>query len=366
MSQQRLKHNYGRAFAIALILLLSLGFVLMATSAQRQRFLVEPVTESAGKSLVPMIKVTAIKNNEVYDTVDTENLRYEIQVRGQCPERYRLDQGQFVLDNGRTLVKEPLEVNGDHRSIGTDHGKGWEFFNVNVPFLPAKTAFNPAQTCNQELNRRQGLGQSHAQLLSDGFNIDIPEAYIGKFSVYCKLWDGGLRDSSLNEASVNMPVTIRCMPTGFKPSRTRVEPQRTAVPEPPLESVSVVADPPETQGRQCPVSVTFRGKIVANEKSPYATLNTKYRFVGNNNFTTDWIPVSLTRGETKSVIWRRSIEAPGNDHAGALKTPGGRVTIPVYRGWVLLEVMRPTGTKQSERAAFSVDCNVQPRIRTRQ
>ena len=358
-------HPHRPAFVMAFVLTSSLVCLLVVASGQRQRFLVEPVLESAGKSTVPIIKVTAVNNKEVYDSVESTNLKYEIQVRGQCPERYRLDHGEFALDNGRKSVQEPLEVNSEHRSIGTDHGKGWEFFNVSMSLLPPKTAFNPPETCNQELRRRQGLGQSHAQLLSDGFDIDIAEAYIGKFSVYCKLWDGGLRDSSLNQASVLMPVTIRCMPTGFRPSRSKVEPQRTAVPEPPLESVSVVADPSETQGRQCPVSVTFRGKITANEKSPYATFNTKYRFVGDNNFRTDWIPIELGRGETKSIIWRRSIDAPENNRTGSFKTPGGQTKIPIYRGWVLLEVMRPTGTKQSERSDFSVDCNVQSRIRAR-
>jgi hypothetical protein len=365
MRPQILNYTHLRAFVIAFVLTSSLVCLLVVASGQRQRFLVQPVTENSGKSVVPVIRVTAVKDNEDYDTVERADLRYEIQVRGQCPERYRLDKGEFLLDNGRTSVRKNLEVNGEHRSIGTDHGKGWEFFNVNMSYLPPKTAFNPAERCNQELRRRQGLGQSHAQLLSDGFDIDIAEAYIGKFSVYCKLWDGGLRDSSFNEASVLMPVTIRCMPTGYKPQRTNVEPQRTALPEPPLESVSVVADPSETQGRQCPVSVTFRGKIVANEKSPYTTFNTKYRFVGDNNFKTDWIPVSLGRGETKSVIWRRSIDAPANDRTGSFKTPGGQTKIPVFRGYVLLEVMRATGIKPSERADFSVDCNVQPKIRAR-
>jgi len=46
-----------------------------------------------------------------------------------------------------------------------------------------------------------------------------------------------------------------------------------------------------------------------------------------------------------------------------LKTPGGTVKIPVYRGWMALEVMLPDGVKRSERTDFTVDCNVQPKIR---
>jgi hypothetical protein len=158
---------------------------------------------------------------------------------------------------------------------------------------------------------------------------------------------------------------IRCLPTDFKPSRTRVEPKRTAVPDPPIAALSVLADPAETQGRQCPVNVTFRGTIKAGENSAYTIFKTKYRFVGENNFKTDWMPVSVGQGESKSVIWRRYIEAPENDPTGALKTPGGRVKIPVYHGWMSIEVMLPNGTKRSERTPFSVDCNVQGKIRTR-
>jgi hypothetical protein len=117
-----------------------------------------------------------------------------------------------------------------------------------------------------------------------------------------------------------------------------VEPKRTPVPDPPIESISVLADPSETQGRQCPVNVTFRGKITAGDNSAYTTFNTEYRFVGENNFKSDWIRVSLARGASKTVIWRRFIEAPENDRAGAFKTPGGKVKIPVYRGWMSVEV----------------------------
>jgi hypothetical protein len=140
-----------------------------------------------------------------------------------------------------------------------------------------------------------------------------------------------------------------------------VEPQRTAVPDPPIESVSVSVDPVRQQG--CPVDVTFRGRITAPQQSEYSIFKTKYRFLGENNFRSDWIPVSVARGETKTVIWRRFIEAP--ETTGSFKTPGGRAKIPLYRGWMAIEVMLPTGSKRSERNDFTVDCNVQNRIRAR-
>ena len=219
--------------------------------------------------------------------------------------------------------------------------------------------------CNQELSRRTALGESRAELLRKGFDVDVPGAYKASLNVICHKWKPLFYEDPEYSAEARLPVTIHCMPSDYKPPRTKVEPQRTAVPDPPIESVSVLADPAETQGKQCPVNVTFRGKITADANSEYTTFNTKYRFVGANNFKSDWIPVSVSRGESKTVIWRRFIEAPQNDRSGSLKTPGGRVKIPVYRGWMMIEVMLPNGAKRSERADFSVDCNVQPRIGAR-
>ena len=219
--------------------------------------------------------------------------------------------------------------------------------------------------CNTELKRAANLA-ARAKLLHDGFDIDFARAYKAELSVQChKETIGYHEDPNPYGGQTYLPAVVRCMATGFKPTRMPVDPKRTPVPDPPIESVAVSADPAETQGRQCPVNVTFRGKITASQNSSYTTFNTKYRFVGEDNFKSDWLPVSLGRGESKTVIWRRFIQAPANDRAGALKTPGGRVKIPVYRGWMSVEVMLPNGTKQSERAEFSVDCNVQPVIKAR-
>ena len=73
--------------------------------------------------------------------------------------------------------------------------------------------------------------------------------------------------------------------------------------------------------------------------------------------------MSVARGETKSVMWRRYIEAP--ETTGSFKMPGGRAKIPLFIGWMAIEVMLPTGVKRSERTDFTVDCNVQNRIRAR-
>jgi hypothetical protein len=106
------------------------------------------------------------------------------------------------------------------------------------------------------------------------------------------------------------------------------------------------------------VYVNFRGKITGGANSTYDTFNTKYRFVGDHNYQTDWTFVSIKRGETRTVNGRRFIQAP-QQSPGAFKTPGGTAKIPIFRGWMMLEVLLPDSTISSERVNFSVDCNLE-------
>ena len=101
-------------------------------------------------------------------------------------------------------------------------------------------------------------------------------------------------------------------------------------------------------------------KQAGNEE---ARTNTEYRFKGDHNYTTDWVRVSVLKGETRTVNGRRFIQS--SDTPRGLKTPGGKENIPIFHGWMLLEVKLQDGTKRSEKTDFTVDCNVQPRIRTR-
>ena len=126
------------------------------------------------------------------------------------------------------------------------------------------------------------------------------------------------------------------------------------------ESVSVTASPANTSGQGCPVYVNFKGKIAANPESKFTTFNTKYRFIGDNGYQTDWIFVSVARAAPRTVNGRRYIQAPANNPGGTILAPGEKPRIPLYRGWMELEVQLPNGSKQSERANFSVDCNVTP------
>ena len=365
MKRQNVKLHRARFWVIA-TMLFALASIAMVVTAQQ--FDLQPGAAITQIKPGPVIRVNAVRDPAVYDTIDgsdqAKDLVFQVKLRGSCPENYRLAGVTAAIVNERLKQGRNTKIgfNPDHRSIGPEHGAQWDFTVLSFPFLQPRTS--PVMTCNDELSRRTALGESRAELLRKGFDVDVPDAYKASLRVTCHKWKPGFYEDPDYSADSRLPVTIRCMATGYKPPRTKVEPQRTAVPDPPIESVSVLADPAETQGKECPVNVTFRGKITADPNSEYMTFNTKYRFVGENNFKSDWIPVSVRRGESKTVIWRRFIEAPANDRSGALKTPGGRVKIPVYRGWMFIEVMLPNGTKRSERTEFSVDCNVQPRIRT--
>jgi hypothetical protein len=331
-----------------------------------QQFDMQPGAEITQINPAPVIRVRAIRDAGVYDTIDAsdsaKDLVFHVKIRGSCPEKHRLGGLTASINNPKLKQRREVKLgfNPDHRSIGPDHGAGWDFTLLNFPFLQPET---PAATsCNQELDRRVSMGESKAEVLRKGFEINVPGAYRASLDVTCHKHTVGFYEDPDYVAETRLPLTIRCMPSDYKPPRTQIEKQQlTAGATPPIASVSVSIDPIRQQG--CPVDVTFRGRITAPQQTEYSVFKTKYRFLGENNFKSDWIPVSVARGETKTVIWRRFIDAP--ETMGSFKTPGSRTKIPLYRGWMALEVMLPTGTKRSERTDFTIDCNVQNKIRAR-
>jgi hypothetical protein len=330
-----------------------------------QQFDMQPGAGITQINPAPVIRVHADRDTGLYDTIDAsdaaKDLVFHVKIRGSCPETYRLAGVVASINNSKLRQRREVKLgfNPEHRSIGPDHGAGWDFTLLNFPFLQPE--ISPATSCNQELERRVSRGESKTELLRNGFEVNVPAAYRAYLDVTCHKQKVGFYEDPNYIAETRLPLTIRCMPSDYKPPRTRVEPQRTAVPDPPIEALSVSVDPIRQQG--CPVDVTFRGRITAPEQSEYSIFKTKYRFLGENNFRSDWISVSVGRGETKTVIWRRLIDAP--ETTGSFKTPGGRAKIPLYRGWMTIEVMLPNGTKRSERTDFTVDCNAQNRIRAR-
>ena len=351
---------------------LLLTAVLCGTPAQAQGFIVGLGMHREGTNdpKPPVFRVTAMNNKKVYDTVEDtyKGIRYKIKVKGQCPEKHHLSTSNIRLYNGDGSWEVNFPVNQDNRSIGGNHGQDWNQYNFDWPFLMPKVS--PVKTCNNEVKRREANGQSLGAILQKGFTVEVDDAYTVTISIGCeKNVHLGFYEMPEERASATLPAMVECRPTGYVPTQgapsrpgQHHEPSapRMPVPEPPLSSVSVVANPPQTKGEGCPVYVNFKGKIEANPESKYTTFNTKYRFIGDHGYQTDWTFVAVSRDEPRTVNGRRFIQAPTNNPKGSILAPGGTPRIPLFRGWMELEVQLPNGSKRSERANFTVDCNVTP------
>jgi hypothetical protein len=359
-----MKYKHLRAVVIALCLAFSV-FSLVAGSAV-EGFEMKLEYTPNGSYELPVVLVKATKSKNLYDSMEPmePNLEYKVSVRGQCAEKWRLTDGDLVIraNDRKPRIDDPrvdYPVDSSHRSIGDDHGQGWETFPFSFPFMAPKGQ-SPVDLCNAELDKA-GSESARKQLLAEGINLSLGKAYYAELEIGCDDKDkkvGFDKPPAFFTASTYLPLKVRCAPVVF----TKSPPPRTGRPvDPPIESVAVVADPPETVGRKCPVYVNFRGKITAGGNSAFATYNTKYRFIGDHNYTSEWLPVSIVRGEPRTVHGRRFIQEP--DIAPGFKTPGARDKIPTFHGWMALEVMLENLTKRSQRADFSVDCNPQPRIR---
>jgi hypothetical protein len=367
MSQQTVKYKHIRTVVIALCFAFSAFCLVAGAAVEGFEMQLEVTPNGIGSYELPVVYVKATKSRDLYDSVEPKepNLKYLVRVRGQCAEKWRLGGGTlWVRGNDKKVRKDDAVVNyptdSSHRSIGPDHGQGWEIFPFSIPFMSPKGQ-SPVDLCNAELDKA-GNESARKRLLAEGSNLFLAKAYYTELEVSC---DDEPKKVGFDDpprffsASTYLPLKVRCYPVVM----TKGPPPRTGQQlDPPIESVALVADPPETVGRKCPVYVNFRGKITAGGRSPFATYNTKFRFVGDHDYISDWLPVSIVRGEPRTVNGRRFIQE--SDTPRGFKTPGGRENIPIFHGWMALEVMLENGTKRSQRTDFSVDCNPQPRIRT--
>ena len=351
-------------------LLLSLVFSAAATVPQLigAKFEIRHGTPRPGMDdpPVPVLRVTAKSNKQIYDTVEAVDggLRFVVRVRGQCGSKGskdHLEKGEVALQGGtKTTARERFPVDKSHRSIGADHGQGWNYYTVTFPYITPRKS--PVEVCNRELDRREGIGENRVGLLQKGFDAELPTGYVAELIVTCMEDQGlGFTDTPWEvKSSSSLPVAVRCTPTGYVP--TGGAPPRPGVKmDPFITSVNVTAEPTEIKGRTCPVQVSFRGRITAGENRPgNETFKIKYRFTGDKNFATDFYEETLRKGETKPVFWKRRIEAPAVGGRDQIAAPGVRPRIPIYQGWTKLEVVYPDGMKSSEKASFTVDCNPVP------
>src|SRR5262249_27100768 len=355
MSPRIMKSNRVRLVLIA-ISTLSVFSLLIAASVQRPGFYLEYGAIKAGTFETPIIYVKANKTKDRYDQIDLREdgkLSYAVKVSGRCPENWRLGSGRLDVRGQNKSQPVDYPVNSNHRTIGQDHGAEWEVFAFHIPFLYPRDG-SPIDLCNAELNRSNEADRK--RMLGDGFNFVLDNAYRASLSIFCednkKVGFG--EPPKLFNVETNLPLKIRCLPVVTTKGAPPREGKHLDI-DPPITSVEVVPDPVATQGRKCPVYVNFRGKITAGEKSQYTTCNTKYRFLGDHDYSTDWVPVSITRGQPRTVNGRRFIQS--SDTPRGFKNPGGKQNVPIFHGWMLLEVMLPDGSIRSEKAIFSVDCN---------
>ncbi|HEY7785160.1 MAG TPA: hypothetical protein VIB00_10560 [Pyrinomonadaceae bacterium] len=320
------------------------------------------------------ISVISTGDKTGYDTVIESALSYKVAISGRCPEKWKLKSAKIRKADG---TAEFLPVDTDNRSISPDHGATSRFISIisnykkpdldsyNQFFAKQKPVSYLTNACENELNRLVKEGKSRTRLLQDGFDMTIFKAYDAELEVWCKD-DHIIKDPDRKyTAHTDVHAVVRCEGTGYQPPRRTTPPgahppkppQRTPPPPPPLTAVSVEANQDLTKGKSCPVYVTFSGKISANPDSQFATFNTRYRFIGENNYQSPWVNVSIKRGETRTVVGRRFIQTPKNNPGGTIASPGGKPKIPLHNGWMMLEVDLPIASKKSGKANFSVDCN---------
>ena len=379
MSLPTVKRKIISCQTLVMMFVLLLAAVLFATPAQGQSFQVELglYREGSNDPKPRVLRVKALKDKKVYDTVEDtyKGISYKIRVKGRCPDKYHLSDSTISLHNNKEGGKSVIfPVNENNRSIGGNQGQDWNHYQLDFPFLLPKKS--PVETCNAEVKRRVNAGQSLGAILQHGFTVWVDNAYDVNLSIGCeKNVHMPFYEIPHYYASGTLPIAVECRATGYVPpdpnapqprteTKTKPAPGRPGKPlpppVPPLTSVLVAATPAETTGRGCPLYVNFKGKIVANPDSQYTTLNTQYRFIGDHGYQTDWTFVAVSRAEPRIVNGRRFIQAPANNPGGTILAPGEKPKIPLYQGWMELEVKLPNGSKRSERATFSVDCNVAP------
>src|SRR4030095_2538173 len=144
------------------------ALISIAMAVTAQQFDLQPGAAITEIKPGPVIKVKAVRDAAVYDTIDpadaAKDLIFNVKLRGSCAENYRLSAVTASINNERLKQRREVKIgfNPDHRSIGPEHGAKWDFTVLSFPFLEPPTS--PASTCNDELARRSARGASRAEL----------------------------------------------------------------------------------------------------------------------------------------------------------------------------------------------------------
>jgi hypothetical protein len=358
------------SFVLGLGCCVSLLSLTLSTSSQVAfKFEIrQPSVTPKEQYLAPTLKVTAKKDKQVYDTIEPleGGLQFPIKVRGSCGaegSKNHLQSASVTLVSGTKRAEDSLPIDKSHRTIGADHGVGWNNYMVVFPYMHPQV--DPIRECNSRLGT-----QTRVQRLQQGFDVTVGGAYEAELAVTCMIDElAPFKDvPRVIKDRSSFGVFVRCMPTGYVPT-TGAPPRHGVHYDALIESVTLNAEPAELKGHACPVYVGFRGEIRAGENRPNDDPFTiKYRFVGDRSFSTPFYEVTMRKGESKPVFWKRRIEAlsPTSAGRGNIAAPGVAPKIPIYQGYTTLEVVypetpeKPISGKSSQKATFTVDCNPVP------
>jgi len=189
-TKKRISSRYTVGLAL-FGLLMSLAFSAAATVTQLPgaKFEIRHSDPRPGTDdpPVPILRVTAKNNKQIYDTIETLDggLRFVVRVRGQCGSqgsKNHLEKGEVALQGGtKSTGRERFSVDKSHRSIGADHGQGWNYYTVTFPYITPRKS--PAEVCNRDLDRREASGENRVGLLQKELAPDLRTGYVAKWTV---------------------------------------------------------------------------------------------------------------------------------------------------------------------------------------
>ena len=150
-------------------------------------------------------------NKQVYNTSAQVNANWRVQVRGQCPDNYKIKSSELVAPNGQII---PLVEGGNVRSLTPNNGSQWEEHTVSgtIPFNNQALA----QACTQYAQQAASSGQSTLEeVLNSNFTTQAYPGLDANLAVACVKDKGVFDNVAWKHHKVNLPVSALCAATGY-------------------------------------------------------------------------------------------------------------------------------------------------------
>ena len=303
-----------------------------------------------GFSDAPVVKVYS-SDGEKWDKVDKDyTTSFRLGFDADC---------RWDLKNDKAY-QGYFEVNGFELSGNVSPGdrgssiKGADHIEADLRWTGKKTAFNPVQVCNAELDKRLSTqtGKNKYELLSQGFNINYQAAVKARYVLFC-FGTLGKSDIADNPGWVN--VKVNCMPSAKAKQKNTPKPapkpKKTNL-VPAVKSLKLSLNPTRYTGK-CPSSVKVDASVSLNYPAEI-----KYQYIGDRGHKS---PVFTLKNKGKAgnwnlAPWSRNIKAPntmGNLSAGAAKSDY------IHNGWMKIRVLSPK-PMTSKAVPFQFRCQRNP------